>query len=527
MAGTTKEMSTIKQVLRYHLDGVSNRKTAEIVGLNKETVNKYVNKAKSDPLSIEELIRLDDPILERRLLGGNPAYTDQRFEKFKEVLPYLIEQMNNRKKTHVTLYLLWQEYIRENPDGYQLTQFRYHYKQNAIAAHDEVSTIIKDLHEPAAKLYLDFAGDTPEYINIETGEIVHPQVFVASLPYSDYAFALAVPSQSTEDFVYATVQCLKHLGGVPFVLVPDNLKAAVIKSDRYEPTLNKVFEDLANHYGCRIEPARVRRPKDKSTVEGQVKIIYQRVYAELRNRKFYSLDELNRAIAEKMKTHNQKRMQQHPYSREEQFLAVEKPQLKPLPEKDFEIRYYSKHKVGINNCIYFGRDKHYYTVPYQYIHQEVNVIYTRTLVKIYADGKNIATHRRDYAAGKYTIVNEHLSSNSSSYRERSKNYYIEKGHNMLFDLGEIIRYMFLTSTMPEEVHYKSCDALLHLARETDPMVLRNACATALEYQKYNYQFVSRLVKTECMGVESINKQKTENLAPPSAHAGIRGKSAFK
>ena len=235
MAGKTKDMSKIKQLLLLKKDNVSNRKAAELLGINKETVNRYVQKANADDLGIDGLLALDDPVLEHRLKGGSPAYSDERFEVFKELLPYLQDEM---KRPHVTLKLLWEEYVKEHPDShYELTQFRFHYKQNTKAEKDAPTTILADRRTGGEKAFLDFTGDTMGYIDRETGEYVKCQSFVAAMPASDYGYLIFVPSQRTEDFVYAVTQFLKSLGGVPRMLVPDNLKAAVIKTDKYEPSL--------------------------------------------------------------------------------------------------------------------------------------------------------------------------------------------------------------------------------------------------------------------------------------------------
>ena len=194
MAGKTKSMSQIKHLLLLKKQNVSNRKAATQVGMDKETVNNYVRKALADPLGIDGLLKLDDPVLEHRLKGGE-------------------------------------------------------------------------------KVFLDYTGDTLGYVDRETGEIIKTQTFVASLPASDYGYILFVPSQRTEDFVYAISQYFKHIGGVPKILVPDNLKAAIVKSDRYEPSVNRILEDMANHYGCFIQPARPLHPKDKSLVEDHVKLM--------------------------------------------------------------------------------------------------------------------------------------------------------------------------------------------------------------------------------------------------------------
>lgn len=522
MAGKTKDMSKIKQLLLLKKEGVSNRKAAELLGMNKETANTYVNKAKADELGIDGLLALDDPVLEHRLKGGNPAYSDHRFEVFRELLPYLQEEM---KRKHVTLKLLWEEYRSEHPDDhYSLTQFRYHYSQNTVASKDTPTTILADMRTGGEKLFLDFTGDTMGFVNRETGEVVQCQAFVGSMPASDYGYLLFVPSQRTEDFVFATIQCLRFLGGVPKVLVPDNLKSAVVKTDRYEPSLNRVLEDMANHYGCVVLPARPVHPRDKSNVEGDVRLVYQRVFAELRNETFFSIDELNAAATAKMKTHNQKRMQKHPFTREERFLAIDKPNLMPLPPADFEIISYTDLKVSPNCCVYLGRDQHYYTVPYQHIGKKAHVAYTRSLVKIYVDGEIVATHARDYARGKYTIVEEHLASNSREYRALTPAKYIERADHALKVLSDVIRYIFTSSAMPPETHYKTCDGLLSLQRSTDPLVFRTACETALRFGRCNYGFIRSLVESKCAGIGSLPQP---DLLSPPEHGNIRGKSQFK
>jgi len=525
MAGKTKEMNKIKQMLRLHLDGVSNREIATQLEMNKETVNRYVKRAKSDSLNISGLLKLDDPVLEHRMTGGSPAYTDERFELFKEKLPYLTKEKGRK---HVTLKLLWEEYKAENPDGYGLTQFRFHCRQNNLANKQRPSTVLKDTFVGGEKIFIDFAGDTMEYTDMETGEIITVQMFVACMPATDYGYALGVPSQRSEDLVYSIASCFKSMGGAPKIIVPDNLKSAVIKTDPYEPEINRVMEDLANHYGCVVLPARPIHPKDKSLVEDHVKLVYQRVYAPLRNERFYSLEELNRAVTEKMKVHNQKRMQQHPYTREEQFLAIEKPELRPLPSTDFEIRSYTELKVGVNGCIYLGRDKHYYSVPHSLIGQKVKVIYTRTLVKVYCKGECTATHQRDFSPGHYTLVREHLASNSLAYRDRSPEYYVTRGKKATAELGQVIEYMFATATVPPETFYKGCEGLLHLQRTTDPNLFRKACETALIYQRYRYPFILQLVKSKCKGVEEINETEFIDCIPAHPdHANIRGKEQFR
>lgn len=228
----------------------------------------------------------------------------------------------------MTRLLLWEEYIAEYPGGYGFTRFCFHLNQHTIAR--TPSTVLAGTCVAGEKCYVDFAGDTMEYIDRDTGEVIKVQTFVGCLPYTDYAFAICVPSQKSEDFIYAINRMFAFFGGVTRIVVPDNLKSAVTKSDRYEPEINRLMEHMGNHYGFVTLPARPGKPKDKCLVENQVKLIYQRIYAPLRKPLFFSLEDLNKAVLDQVRLHNRKRMQQRPYSREEHFLSNEKKALKPL-----------------------------------------------------------------------------------------------------------------------------------------------------------------------------------------------------
>lgn len=527
MAGTTKDMSKIRQFLIRKRQGLSNRKASEGL-MNKETANRYARLAAADPLGLDGLLALDDPVLEFHFNKGNPAYCDERFEHFKSQFEYFKREMRD---PHVTLKLLWEEYRRGHElDGtrYELTQFRYHYNQLVGAEKDPApSTVLKDLFVPGQKLFIDFAGDTAEYIDVETGEAVTMQVFVACLPFSDYGFISCVHSQKIEDFLSALSECFKALGGVPKVLVPDNLKSAVTKSDRYQPGINRMLEDFANHHGCAVIPARPAHPRDKSNAEACVKHSYREIYAPLRHAVFYSEAELNEAFRQQMHLHNQKRLTDVPYSREEQFLALERRELMPLPAGEYEIKSYTELKVMHNGCIKLGRDMHYYSVPYQYIGQQVKVIYTPTLVKVYsaADGTEIACHLRNYKPGGYTTLDVHMASSSLAYRQRSAEGYIERAARVSEPLAEVIRTIFLQGgRQPEEIFYNGCDGLLHLQRCTDPQLFNKACNAAIQMNQCHYSFISNLIRTRCSGLRMTQMEIEFN---PPEHENIRGRDQFE
>ena len=512
MAGKVTEMSKIKQLLLLHDTGVSNRQIAKLLNLNKGTVNDYVRKLTAGKMETEALLSLDEPVLEGKFIAGTAAYTDKRFEDFKELLPYFEKELGRK---HVTRNLLWQEYLSNHPSGYRYTQFCHHLKQQLVAR--KPAAILT--HEAGEKLFVDFAGDKLAYIDIHTGEFIPVHVFVACLPFSEYTFIVAVKQQTTEDFLYALSCCLKHLNGCPKIVVPDNLKAAVVKTDRYEPELNRLMEDFANHYGFVVIPARAAHPRDKAKVENQVRIIYSRVYAKLRNHRFFSLDELNQALAEKTMEHNQTRMQRMDYSRQEKFLADEKHLLRPLPQTEFEVKYYTELRVGQNNCIYLGRDKHYYSVPHTYIGEQVQVIYTRTLVKVFCKNEQIATHERVAGFG-YTTIAEHLCSAHRHYNERGPDYYIKMAGEKSSVLADVITGLFNTSK-PPELFYKTCDGLLSLCRKTDPIRFEKACRIALDEGVFSYRFIKSLIEGNSLFMDM------EEYKPlPSPANNVRGKQYY-
>lgn len=515
MAGKPKRMSQIKQLLRLHKQGSGIKSIARNLSISKNTVKSYLNKYKASKFNIDTLLSMDEPVLEAVFHPGNPAYKDKRFEDLKSNLDYYEKEL---KRTGVTKKLLWEEYRQNHPHGYSLSQFSFHLSQHQLNKNPSLPL----QHKAGEKLYVDFAGKKFPYIDVETGEIIECQVFVASLPYSDYGFCMAVPSQKTGDFLYALECCLKDIGGVPQILVPDNLKSAVIKANNYEPTINVALEDFANHYNITVIPARAAKPQDKALVENQVKLIYNRVYAKLRNRHFFSLPELNKAIKEKTKGHNQTRMQQKGYCREECFLSEEKPLLQPLPKNDFELKYYKEYKVAKNNHIYLTQDKHYYSAPYSYIGKKAKVIYTRSLVRVYVDGKQVAVHQRDYRQGKYSTEKEHLCSSHRHYLDRSPQYYKDRAMKTDKVFYQLIDKIFGQNKYPEQL-YKTCDGMFSLQRKTNPGTFQKACLIALKYENYTYGFLLNIIKNR------MTEQEEESYPEKSLpdHQNIRGKSYYK
>lgn len=511
MAGKSRPMSQIKQLIRLHTQGYSIKAIARTLSISKNTVKSYLQKLHSAALDPQELLVLEDPVLETRFHSGNPAYKDPRYAHLRGKLEYLAAEL---KKTGVTKKLLWEEYIGGFPQGYGYSQFCFHLQQQLTAR--KPTSVLS--HEPADRLFVDFAGKQIGYTDRQTGEIIRCQLFVACLPFSDYAFAMAVPSQRIGDFLYALGCCLQDIGGVPRALVPDNLKSAIIRTDRYEPDINRGLEDFANHYGMSVVPARPGRPRDKGLVENQVKLLYTRVYAKLRHRQFFDIASMNEAIREKVREHNQTRMQRRDYCREERFLAVEKPLLLPLPQEAFELKHYCEPKVAANGHVVVR--KHFYSVPYALIGSKVKVIYTRSMVYIYSAGKQVAVHVRNYSGG-YTSVKEHLSSANRAWLDRSPGYYLEKARYRSAELYELIRMVFEQDRYPEQL-YRTCDGLLRLHRITEPEKFARVCRIALEHRICSYKVIQKILENNM----ALHMPGQDVQQPLPAHGNIRGKEYY-
>jgi transposase len=515
MAGKTKRMGQIKQLIILKQQERGIKFIARDLGMSKNTVKAYLQKIAALPVAPEELLQLDDPVLEAKLHAGTPSYKQERYDRVKLELEHYLKEL---KRTGVTRHLLWQEYREEHPDGYGYTQFCHHLNQLQKARNPSMVLT----HMPGEKLFIDFAGKTHPYVDPETGEEVQCQVFVACLPCSDYGFAMAVRSQSVHDFLYALERCLHHLGGAPQAIVCDNLKSAITRADRYAPDVNVALEDFANHYQTVISPARARKPQDKALVENHVRLVYSRVYAKLRNTQLFCLTSLNEAFAQRMLEHNQTRMQQRDYCREEKFLSDERPALKPLPADRYEIKHHKELTVAKNNHVYLGCDKHYYSVPYAHIGRKAKVIYTRSMVYIYIKGERVAVHKRSHRSGAYTTCREHLCSQHQHYGDRSPDYYMRVARSRSEPLYLVIGQMFSREGIYPELLYRSCDGLLNLQRRSDPKLFAAACQKALDYGHCNYRFIANIIKNRMVEpFEPVGERKL-----PS-HENIRGAASYR
>lgn len=331
-------------------------------------------------------------------------------------------------------------------------------------------------HKAGDKMYVDYAGKTLSIIDKDTGEIKEVQFFVAILGASQYTYAEASMSQQKEDFVSSVENAMCFFEGTPEAIVPDNLKSAVIKSSRFEPTINETLADLAEHYQTTILPARAYKPRDKSLVEGAVKILYRRIYVNLKENKFFSLEELNQQIWDLLDAHNSRKLTGRSYSSIELFLEDEQQKLRPLPQERFEIKYQSFATVMQNGHVQLSQDKNYYSVPYQYIKKKAKLLYTKSTVEIYYKYNRIAVHARNYKPYIYNTTPEHLASTHQFVAQWSAARFIDWASSIDAFVGEYILQIIESRNHPEQA-YKSCLGILNFEKKVGEAAI-NKCLQA-------------------------------------------------
>ncbi len=508
----------IREIIRLKRENFSNSRLAKALNLSRPTIIKYVKQIETSGFKLEELGSFSDAELHELFEGGvTPSRNDRNiiFIELSEFFPYVEREL---KKPGVTRQLLWNEYKNKHPDGVMYSQFCHHFqqwgKQNDACMHME--------HKAGDKLFVDYAGKKLSFIDRETGEIKEAEVFVATLGASQLTFVEATLSQRVPDFLHSLQQAFLYFGGVSAAVVPDNLKSAVSKSDRYEPGINERLADFSFHYGTTIYPARVRKPKDKALVEGAVKIVYHRIYAAFRNKEFYSLEELNTAIKKELEKYNNRHFQGRDYSRRDLFNETERSVLKPLPATGYELKEYRMATVQKNSHVLLGKDKHYYSVPYSYIGKKVKLIYTRGVVEVYYNHQRIALHRRDYSPHRYTTIKTHLPSSHRFVSEWSPEKFTRWAATIGGSTQAYIRQVLETKPYPEQ-GYKSCLGILGFAKRVGSQRLDNACERALHYQVYSYHTIRNILEK---GLDRLGPENSKVLKIPF-HDNIRGKQYYK
>jgi transposase len=378
--------------------------------------------------------------------------------------------------------------------------------------------------EPADKLFIDFTGKKLSIVDPVTGEVAPVEIYVAVLGFSQLTYIEAVYSQKKPDFIQATENALHFFGGVPRVLVPDNLKSAVQKANKYEAEINADFLAFANHYGTSVLPARSYKPRDKALAEKAVSIAYSRIFAPLRDQVFFSLSSLNQAIGDLLQIHNNKPFQQRPWSRRQLFDKEEKHLLAPLAAERFELSTIKKTTVMKNGFVQIFEDKHYYSVPYRFIGREVKVIYSVSHVCVFYNRERIAYHKRNLNQFSYTTTKDHLSSTHRFVSEWNPDYFTGWAGNIAPVVKDYIARLLDRSTYPETA-YRSCVGILSQEKKVGKERLIKAVERATFYGIFTYTIITKILKA---GLDQVpfNDEASPQISLPF-HENIRGPQEYK
>lgn len=478
-------MTDYREILRLRSLGFNHSQIATSTGVARQTVITTLTRAIAIGLDWNDAEGLSDRELLQRLIP--PADTKPVFK-----MPdygYVHREMS---KPGVTLQLLWFEYcdgcrtVGDTP--YQLTQFKKYYRDYVI----QNKATMHINRKPGEIFEVDWAGQAAGIVDSDTGDLINAYIFVAALPYSGYSYVEAFLSQGQEAWIAAHVNAYTFFGGATRILVPDNLKTGVTKHTKTEVILNRSYQELAEHYGTAVIPARVRTPKDKATVEGTVGIISSFILAAIRNQRFFTLHELNEAIKERLYTFNHKPFQKKDGSRAILF-AEERQFLLPLPSAPYELAVWKVATVAFNYHIY--ADEQYYSVPFEYIKREVSVRMTRNVVEVFFEGSRICSHIRLYGRrGQYSTAEAHMPPNHQQYiqwnSERFRDWAAKIGANTTA-MVELI----LATYKVEQQGYRACMALLKLSDQYSAQRLEAACTKAFFYTpRPSYKSIQTILK---------------------------------
>lgn len=473
-------MRKIRDVLRLrHEAGLSHEKIARAVGISKGAVAKYLSLSQARGLSWPLPEDLDDTALERLLFPV--AETPVRL-----VEPDFSAIHQELKRKGVTLQLLWSEYATTHGErAYRYSRYCDLYR--AWAGRQKRS--MRQLHQAGEKLFIDYCGPTMEVVDPTSGEIRHVQIFVAVLGASSYTYAEATWTQGLPDWIASHQRAFAFFGGVPALLVPDNLRSAVSRPCRYAPEPNETYQELARHYATAILPARPYKPQDKAKAEVGVQVVERWILARLRHHTFLSLDQLNGAIAKLLVELNERPFQKLPGSRKSAFESLDRPALKPLPASRYDYAEWKQAKVGIDYHVEVGR--HYYSVPHRLVGQRLDVRASTALVEVFHKGSRVASHPRKPKGG-FTTHPEHMPKSHQRHQSWTPGRFM----NWAADIGpctlEVVKRQLTERPHPEH-GYRACLGLLNLAKRFSRPRLEDACERALALGSPSYRSIQSIL----------------------------------
>ncbi len=510
MAGKGISMRKTKEILRLKfVNQLSFRQIARACQLSKTTAKEYVERAEKVGLTIEKIQTLSEDEIEKLLFPESGATPSSR------PLPDWEEVHLELKKKGVTLQGLWEEYREQHPDGLSYSRFHELYQKYS----NTVDAVMRQTHRGGEKLFVDYSGKTIEIVDSTTGEIQQAEIFVAVWGASNYTFAEATWTQSLPDWIGSHIRAMNFFGGVPALIIPDNLKSGIKKPWYYDPDINPTYQEFASYYQTAILPARVKKPRDKGKVENGVLVIQRWILMKLRKRRFFSLDEANQAIRELLEKANARPFKKLPGSRQSTFEEIDKPALLPLPAQPYEYAEWKKARVNIDYHVEFK--DHYYSVPYQLIGQLLDLRATSKILEIFHRGKRITSHQRSYHKGKPTTLDEHMPKNHQFMKwnpQRFLSWAKKWGDNV-----EKVIAAILESPKHPEIGFRACLGVFRLGQKVGPARLDAACQRALHCHSPKYRTVRTILEN---GQDSRPLPMQEENTTPS-HENLRGSAYFQ
>lgn len=509
-------MRKIEEVLRLKFEtDLSERKIATSCGVSRSTVAEYLARFKRSGLVWPLPSDIDQQQLERALFpvsSHRPAV-----ERPMPDWSSIHQELKRKKQTHVTLFLLWQEYRAQHAGGYQYSRFCELYQQWL----GKVDVVMRQHHRAGEKLFVDYAGQTVEIIDRQSGEVKTAQIFVAVLGASSYTYAEATWTQGLSDWIGAHVRALEYIGGIPEMLVPDNLRSGVSKAHRYEPDINPSYQDMARHFGLAIVPARVRKPRDKAKAEAGVLLVERWILAVLRKQTFFSLDSLNREILTLLKVLNERPFKKRSGSRHSLFVEIDQSALRPLPVEGYEFASWRKVRVAPN--IHVEVDRCYYSVPHALVKKQLDARITEHCVELLYQGKRVASHVRSLTPGSYTTIPEHMPIAHQKQLEWTPQRLIDWAHKTGGATAGVIQQLLSARSHPQQA-YNACFGIMRLGKGYGDDRLEAACQRALITGAVGYRHIESILK-HGLDQQDLPEQQDLELALPQ-HDNLRGASYF-
>lgn len=503
----TREILRLRWELRQ-----STRRTATSCAVAPSTVADVEKRARAAGLTWPLPDDLDNDVLEKLLYAQGERHTGRVLPDFEAIYREL-------KRKGVTLELLWQEYRAEHPeDGYAYSRYCDLYRR----WRGTLDVTMRLEHRAGEKLFVDWAGQKMPIVDGESGEIHNASIFVGALGASDLTYVEAFGDEQIESWITGHIHAFEYIGGVTELTVPDNLKTGVTKACFYEPDINPAYLDLAEHYGTAILPTRVASPRDKAKVENAVQQVERWVLAPLRNQTFFSLAELNHAIRERLDWLNNRPLSRLTGTRRSLFEEIDRPALRPLPERRFEIAQW-KLNVGVGIDYHIEFEHHFYSVPYGLTRERVDVRATRTTVECLHKGRRVASHARSRTRGGFTTDPTHRPKSHQRYLEWTPSRMIRWAETIGPETGAVARHILETKPHPEQ-GFRSCLGIIRLANKYTNERVENACRRARAIGSQSYKSVRSILVT---GLDRQPLPESPELRLPFDHEGIRGAKYYQ